>query len=95
MHSIQYSIFIKQLLRKIEWREDKRPRLIDIRDFGCIEQDSDTVIFIYRDECYNDILTDYSQAEIIIAKNRYGSVKTILLEWRGRYGKFSESDKEV
>ena len=86
-------IFIKQLLRKIEWREDKRPRLIDIRDFGCIEQDSDTVIFIYRNEYYHDISKDCSQAEIIIAKNRYDCVDTVFLKWQGRYGKFSESYK--
>ena len=88
-------IFIKQLLRKIEWREDKRPRLIDIRDFGCIEQDSDTVIFIYRDEYYKGVTEECSIAEIIIAKNRYDALSTVPLEWRGRYAKFSESDKEV
>lgn len=87
-------IFIKQLLRKIEWREDKRPRLIDIRDFGCIEQDSDTVIFIYRDEYYKGVTEECSTAEIIIAKNRYDALGTVLLEWRGRYMKFSEVDKE-
>ena len=86
-------IFIKQLLRKIEWREDKRPRLIDIHDFGCIEQDSDTVIFIYRDEYYKGVTEECSIAEIIIAKNRYDALSTVPLEWRGRYGKFSEGYK--
>ena len=87
-------IFIKQLLRKIDYRKDRRPRLIDIRDFGGIEQDSDTVIFIYRDEYYKGVTEECSQAEIIIAKNRYDCVNTVFLEWRGRYGKFSEVDKE-
>ena len=86
-------IFIKQLLRKIEWREDKRPRLIDIRDFGCIEQDSDTVIFIYRDEYYKGVTEECSIAEIIIAKNRYDALSTVPLEWHGWYSKFSEVDK--
>lgn len=86
-------IFIKQLLRKIDYRKDKRPRLIDIRDFGCIEQDSDTVIFIYRDEYYKGVTVECSVAEIIIAKNRYDALSTVPLEWRGRYGKFSEVDK--
>ena len=48
---------------------------------------------IFHDEYYHDISKYCSQAEIIIAKNRYDSVKTILLEWRGRYGKFSEGYK--
>ena len=86
-------IFIKQLLRKIDYRKDRRPRLIDIRDFGCIEQDSDTVIFIYRDEYYKGVTEECSIAEIIIAKNRYDALSTVPLEWRGRYGKFSEVDK--
>lgn len=84
-------IFTHKLNRKIEEREDKRPLLGDLREDGALAQDFDTIIFIYRDEYYNDISTDHNQAEIIIAKNRYGSVKTISLEWQRRYGKFSEN----
>ena len=86
-------ILTHKLNRKIEERENKRPRLGDLREDGALVQDFDTIIFIYRDEYYNDISTDHNQAEIIIAKNRYGSVKTISLEWQRRYGKFSEVDK--
>ncbi|MBQ8836382.1 MAG: DnaB-like helicase C-terminal domain-containing protein [Clostridia bacterium] len=84
-------ILTHKLNRKIEEREDKRPLLGDLREDGALAQDFDTIIFIYRDEYYNDISTDHNQAEIIIAKNRYGSVKTISLEWQRRYGKFSEN----
>ena len=88
-------IFIKQLSRKVEYREDRRPRLLDIRDFGGIEQDANTVIFIYRDEYYKGVTEECSTAEIIIAKNRYDALGTVLLEWRGQYGKFSEVDKKA
>ena len=83
-------IFNIQLSRKIEYREDRRPRLRDLRDFGCIEQDADTVIFIYRDEYYKGVTDECSTAEIIIAKNRYDTLGTVPLKWRGQYGKFSE-----
>ena len=87
-------ILTHKLNRKIEERENKRPLLKDMREDGALEQDLDTVVFIYRDEYYHNVSMDRSKAEIIIAKNRYGCVDTIFLEWRGRYGKFSEVDKE-
>lgn len=87
-------IFIKQLSRQIDYREDRRPRLRDLLNFGCIEQDTNTVIFIYRDEYYKGVTEECSTAEIIIAKNRYDALGTVLLEWRVRYMKFSEVDKE-
>ena len=88
-------ILTHKLNRIIEERENKRPLLGDLREDGALAQDFDTIIFIYRGEYYHDISKNCSQAEIIVAKNRYDSVKTILLEWQGRYGKFSEVDKEV
>ena len=86
-------ILTHKLNRIIEERENKRPLLGDLREDGALAQDFDTIIFIYRGEYYHDISKNCSQAEIIVAKNRYDSVKTILLEWQGRYGKFSEVDK--
>ena len=85
-------IFTHKLNRKIEKRVNKRPLLRDLlyNGQGFLEYDSDTVIFLYRDEYYHDISKDCSQAEIIIAKNRYRSTSTLYLEWHGRYGKFSE-----
>ena len=94
------AIVTSQLLRKIEWREDKRPRLDDIRDVGAIEQDSDTIILIHIENSNIHELNEFPyqeprEAEIMIAKNRYGSTGNVLLDWRGQYTKFSELDKEV
>lgn len=90
-------ILTHKLNRKMERRMNKRPLLRDLlyNGHGLLEHDSDTVIFLYRDEYYHDISKDCSQAEIIIAKNIYGYTETVFLEWQGRYGKFSEVDKEV
>ena len=79
-----------QLSRGPESRTDKRPMLSDLRDSGAIEQDADTVIFLYRNEYYD---TDASQeegniAEVIIAKNRHGSTGTVKVGWIGRFTKF-------
>lgn len=81
-----------QLSRGPEGRTDKRPMLSDLRDSGSIEQDADCVIFLYRDEYYKtDASPDDTEgniAEIIIAKNRHGSVGNIKVGWIGRYTKF-------
>ncbi len=80
-----------QLSRGPEGRNDKRPMLSDLRDSGSIEQDADCVMFLFRDEYYktdasND--TEGNIAEVIIAKNRHGSVGTVKVGWIGRYTKF-------
>ena len=79
-----------QLSRGPESRTDKRPILSDLRDSGAIEQDADTVIFLYRDEYYK---TEGNQdegniAEVIIAKNRHGSTGNVKMGWIGRFTKF-------
>jgi replicative DNA helicase len=79
-----------QLSRGPESRTDKRPMLSDLRDSGAIEQDADTVLFLYRDEYYK---TDGGQdegniAEVIVAKNRHGSTGNVKMGWIGRYTKF-------
>ncbi len=79
-----------QLSRGPESRTDKRPMLSDLRDSGAIEQDADTVLFLYRDEYYK---TDGNQdegniAEVIIAKNRHGSTGNVKMGWIGRFTKF-------
>jgi replicative DNA helicase len=88
-------ICCSQLSRGTEGRTSKRPMLSDLRESGSIEQDADTVIFIYRDEYYMDVedkrkvdVTKAPVAEIIVAKNRHGSTGTVYLNWIGRYTTF-------
>lgn len=87
-------IFTHTPNRNLEKRKNKRPLLKDLMGDGSLMQNSDAIIFIYRDEYYNCSNEDFSNAEIIIAKNRYDCIDTVSLEWRGRYGKSSEVDKE-
>lgn len=86
-----------QLSRGPESRTDKKPMLSDLRDSGAIEQDADTVIFLYRSEYYKTdeaSSQDTSAAEIIIAKNRHGSTGTVTMGWNGQFTKFITIDKE-
>ncbi len=79
-----------QLSRGPESRNDKRPMLSDLRDSGAIEQDADIVMFLYRDEYYNnDKDGNQNQAEVIVAKNRHGSTANIPIGWFGQYTKFT------
>ncbi len=87
-----------QLSRGPEGRTDKKPMLSDLRDSGAIEQDADTVIFLYRSEYYKTDGSpsdqDTSIAEVIIAKNRHGSTGTVSMGWNGQFTKFITIDKE-
>ena len=78
-----------QLHRGPENRPDKRPMLSDLRDSGAIEQDADIVMFLYRDEYYKDETPEQSVAEVIVAKNRHGSLEKVKLGWIGRFTKFT------
>ena len=77
-----------QLSRAVENRQDKRPLLSDLRDSGSIEQDADVVMFIYRDEYYNDDTERPNIAEINIAKHRNGPTGSIDLFWHGKLATF-------
>ncbi len=81
-----------QLSRGPESRTDKKPMLSDLRDSGAIEQDADTVIFLYRSEYYKTDETANNQttsiAEVLIAKNRHGSTGNVSMGWNGQFTKF-------
>ena len=81
---------MSQLSRAVEQRHDKRPILSDLRESGSLEQDSDLVIFVYRDEYYNDDSDQQGLAEIILAKHRNGPTGTEKLSFLKRYAKFAD-----
>ena len=87
-----------QLSRGPESRNDNRPQLSDLRDSGAIEQDADTVIFLYRSEYYKkdeSPQNGMSIAEVIVAKNRHGETKTVKMGWNGQYTKFVTIEQEA
>ncbi|GFH42970.1 replicative DNA helicase [Lactococcus hodotermopsidis] len=91
-------IALSQLSRGVEQREDKRPKLSDLRESGSIEQDADIVAFIHREAYYqreNDPEVEIdNKAEIIFAKNRSGEIGTAELMWVGQFTKFTSIDTQ-
>jgi replicative DNA helicase len=87
-------ITLSQLSRAPESRTDHRPMLSDLRESGAIEQDADIVMFLYRDDYYNEDSEKKNIAEIIISKHRNGSTGTVELAWMGQYTKFGNLKKE-
>ena len=85
-------IALSQLSRAPEQRPDHRPMLSDLRESGSIEQDADIVIFLYRDDYYNQDSDKKNVAEVILAKHRSGSTGTVELGWLGNYTKFVNLD---
>lgn len=82
-------IGLSQLNRQVESRPEKRPNVADLRESGALEQDSDCVILLYRDEFYYpDTTNEPGVAEIIVGKNRHGETGTVKLTWCGAHYSF-------
>ena len=86
-------IALSQLNRAVDSRTDHKPVLSDLRESGSIEQDADVIMFIYRDDYYNPDTEKKNLAEIIVAKQRSGSTRSIELAWLGQYTKFANKER--
>jgi replicative DNA helicase len=82
-------VAISQLSRQTESRSDRRPMLSDLRESGALEQDSDLVLFIYRDELYDPESVRKGEADLILAKHRNGPTDTVTVTFQGQYSRFA------
>jgi replicative DNA helicase len=85
---------LSQLNRQLEYRQDKRPMLADLRESGSIEQDADVVLFIYRDEAYNPESDQRGVVELIVAKHRNGPTGVARLAFLDHFVKFANMARE-
>ena len=87
-------VALSQLNRQVEYRQDKRPMLADLRESGGLEQDADVVAFIYRDDVYNPESDDRGKAEVIIAKHRNGPTGKAELAFRPDRAEFVDMARD-
>lgn len=88
-------VCLSQLSRASEKRENKRPILSDLRESGAIEQDADIVMFLYREDYYDNDTENHNIAECIIAKNRHGETGTVELEWIPQFTTFRGIERRL
>jgi replicative DNA helicase len=89
-------VALSQLNRGVEMRDNKRPRLSDLRESGSIEQDADVIMFIYRDDYYNkDNPTEPGVAEVLVAKQRHGATGKVKLAFQDVYTRFENLASET
>ena len=94
MNSLKNAFSRENLLKNLNFFAELNLGLIlmlsDLRESGAIEQDADSVMFLYRDEYYNPNTQDKNIAECIVAKNRHGETGTVKLQWRPQFFTFSD-----
>ena len=87
-------ISISQLSRAVESRQDKRPLLSDLRESGAIEQDADVVIFLYREDFYNDQTDEKGITDVLVRKQRNGPVGNLQLKFFHQYTRFENLERK-
>jgi replicative DNA helicase len=88
-------VALSQLSRNLELRADKRPMLADLRESGSLEQDADVVMFLYRDELYNNESADRGTAEVLVAKHRSGPTGMDRLAFLDHYTRFANMARNI